>query len=158
MSSTTSDSERLSRTCFCIRLLKVSRGFWEPGVSTKTAWYPSPLRIPRMGPRVVWGRGEVIETLAPTSRLTRVDLPTFGRPSTATKPLLKLLRDFFITKSPDRRRAAATHPTCSVEGCLRLRPQRPLRNRTRAKPGDTHRKGSRAQCWGLRWRRAVSCG
>src|SRR5919202_4730760 len=42
-----------------------------------------------MEPRVVWGRVEVIETFCPTSLFTSVDLPTFGRPTTATKPLLK---------------------------------------------------------------------
>ena len=54
----TSDSERLSTTCSCILALHVSRGFWEPGVSTKIAWYPGPLRTPLIGLRVVWGRDE----------------------------------------------------------------------------------------------------
>ncbi len=34
-----------------------------------------------MTDRVVWGRIEVIETFSPTRRLTRVDLPTLGRPN-----------------------------------------------------------------------------
>src|SRR5687767_2859980 len=84
----TSDSERLSTTCSCILARRVSRGFWEPGVSTKIAWYPGPLRTPRIGLRVVWGRDEVMEIFWPTSLLTRVLLPTFGLPTTATKPLL----------------------------------------------------------------------
>lgn len=36
--------------------------------------------------RVVWGRDEVIATFSPTNALTRVDLPTFGLPTTDTKP------------------------------------------------------------------------
>ena len=36
--------------------------------------------------RVVCGLSETIATFWPTSRLTRVDLPTFGRPTTVTKP------------------------------------------------------------------------
>src|SRR6266536_1433359 len=37
--------------------------------------------------RVVAGTLDVIATFSPQSALTRVDLPTFGRPATATKPL-----------------------------------------------------------------------
>src|SRR5918998_4986940 len=98
-----------------------------------------------MGPRVVWGRGEVMETFAPTSRLTRVDLPTFGRPSTVTKPLLKSLGGPSITGSPDRRHAGATRLTDSVGECRTLRVLRLLCSRTRAEPGDTHRTESRAR-------------
>ena len=57
-----------------------------PGVSTKTSWTSSRTRIPRSRLRVVWTLGVTIATLAPTSRLTRVDLPTLGAPRTATKP------------------------------------------------------------------------
>src|SRR5919202_4006151 len=38
--------------------------------------------------RVVCGLSETIATFAPESAFTSVDLPTFGRPATATKPLL----------------------------------------------------------------------
>jgi hypothetical protein len=34
----------------------------------------------------VFGREEVIATFVPTMAFTRVDLPTLGRPTTATKP------------------------------------------------------------------------
>src|SRR5919198_661229 len=37
--------------------------------------------------RVVCGLSETIATLPPQSAFTSVDLPTFGRPATATKPL-----------------------------------------------------------------------
>src|SRR3954468_4096792 len=39
--------------------------------------------------RVVCGLSETIATLPPARALTSVDLPTFGRPATATNPLLK---------------------------------------------------------------------
>src|SRR3954467_6188204 len=42
--------------------------------------------------RVVCGLSETIATLPPQSALTSVDLPTFGRPATAMKPLLMLRR------------------------------------------------------------------
>ena len=38
------------------------------------------------GVRVVCGRSETIATLVPTSRLTSVDFPTLGRPTSVTKP------------------------------------------------------------------------
>ena len=34
--------------------------------------------------RVVWGLEVTIATFSPTSRFVRLDLPTFGRPMTAT--------------------------------------------------------------------------
>src|SRR5215831_18270076 len=37
--------------------------------------------------RVVCGLSDTIATLPPQSALTRVDLPTFGRPAIATRPL-----------------------------------------------------------------------
>ena len=44
--------------------------------------------------RVVLGRDDVIATLVPTIWLTSVDLPTLGRPTTATKPERTLRRQF----------------------------------------------------------------
>jgi hypothetical protein len=43
--------------------------------------------MPKIRRRVVCGLSETIATLPPASALTSVDLPTFGRPATATKPL-----------------------------------------------------------------------
>src|SRR3954470_22707257 len=57
-----------------------------PGVSTNTIWLAAVVRTPRIWFRVVCGRSETIETLRPTSRLTSVDFPTLGRPTTETKP------------------------------------------------------------------------
>src|ERR1700683_1460004 len=44
------------------------------------------MAMPRISARVVCTFGVTIETLLPTSALTRVDLPTFGAPITATNP------------------------------------------------------------------------
>ena len=42
--------------------------------------------MPRIARRVVCGRTETITTWLPTIALTRVDLPTFGRPASPMKP------------------------------------------------------------------------
>ena len=52
--------------------------------------------------RVVCGLSETIATLPPTSAFTSVDLPTFGRPATATNP------DFTARTS-----RAAARPACA---------------------------------------------
>src|SRR5206468_8280650 len=57
-----------------------------PGVSTKTNWALFSTRMPRISARVVCTLRETMVTLAPTSALTRVDLPTLGAPINATKP------------------------------------------------------------------------
>src|SRR5919199_485856 len=44
--------------------------------------------MPKMRLRVVCGLSDTIATFPPQSAFTSVDLPTFGRPATATKPLL----------------------------------------------------------------------
>ena len=61
--------------------------------------------------RVVCGLSETIATLPPQSAFTSVDLPTFGRPATATKPLSH-------AALPDRaaERAEATSPTLKGGG------------------------------------------
>ena len=58
-----------------------ARGVDEDHFRASGAW-----STPRIRCRVVLGRGEVMATLVPTMVLTSVDLPTFGRPTTATKP------------------------------------------------------------------------
>src|SRR6195952_1470971 len=57
-----------------------------PGVSTRMicAWFS--MTMPRISARVVCTLRETIVTLEPTSALTRVDLPAFGAPISATKP------------------------------------------------------------------------
>ncbi len=61
-------------------------GLKMPGVSTKTIWLAPTIAMPRMRLRVVWTLWVTIETLAPTRRLSSVDLPAFGAPTSATKP------------------------------------------------------------------------
>jgi hypothetical protein len=62
------------------------RGVKMPGVSTSTIWVWPVMATPRTGKRVVWTFWVTIETLAPTMRLTRVDLPAFGAPMMAANP------------------------------------------------------------------------
>src|SRR5262249_43311400 len=57
-----------------------------PGVSTRMICERSSITMPRISARVVCTLRETIVTLEPTSALTRVDLPTFGAPISATKP------------------------------------------------------------------------
>src|SRR2546426_2051716 len=75
-----------------MRDVSASRGRCTPGRSTSTI-SQSPLRCtPRIARRVVCARSETIATFSPTIRFTSVDLPTFGRPARATKPLLVTAR------------------------------------------------------------------
>ena len=57
-----------------------------PGVSTSTNCAASVVTIARRRLRVVCATGEVIATFSPTIRFTKVDLPTLGRPMSATNP------------------------------------------------------------------------
>ena len=57
-----------------------------PGCRRARSAPPGRFTTARMRLRVVWGLSETIATFWPTSRLTRVDLPTLGRPTTVTKP------------------------------------------------------------------------
>src|SRR5690554_4130521 len=57
-----------------------------PGVSTYTAWQVPAVLMPIMLCLVVCGLREVIASFCPRIWFIRVDLPTLGRPTTATKP------------------------------------------------------------------------
>src|SRR5690606_27272028 len=57
-----------------------------PGVSTKMICVVPSVATPRMRVRVVCTLGVTIDSLAPTSALSRVDLPALGAPTRATKP------------------------------------------------------------------------
>src|ERR1700722_19486508 len=71
-----------------IALLRAREALWcSPGVSTKAISASGRREIPTMRWRVVWGRGVTILTFWPTRALSRVDLPTLGRPTRAAKPL-----------------------------------------------------------------------
>src|SRR5256885_11910247 len=57
-----------------------------PGVSRKTSCASPSVATPRTSMRVVCTFGETMVTLAPTSALMSVDLPTLGAPISAMKP------------------------------------------------------------------------
>src|SRR5713226_10779277 len=57
-----------------------------PGVSTKITCACGEVLTPRIRVRVVCGLGLTLASLAPTKAFSNVDLPTFGRPTKATKP------------------------------------------------------------------------
>src|SRR5262245_30452380 len=65
---------------------KRRRGTNSPGVSMNTSWLAPSVAMPRSGTRVVCTLWETIDTLAPTSALTSVDLPALGAPITAINP------------------------------------------------------------------------
>ena len=69
-----------------MRAVSASRGRCTPGRSTSTSCASSRVATPRIARRVVCGLSETIAILRPTIALTSVDLPTFGRPASATKP------------------------------------------------------------------------
>ena len=86
-----STSAKARSTVSCMRSVSESSGRWKPGRSTSTACQSSPsvvpLATPKMRLRVVCGLSLTIATLLPQRALTRVDLPTLGRPATAMNPL-----------------------------------------------------------------------
>ena len=77
----------------------------EPGQVDEHELVPVPVRDPEIRRRVVCGLSETIATLPPQSAFTSVDLPTFGRPATATKP------DFTARRSPAAARAGVGETT-----------------------------------------------
>ncbi len=84
--SAASESASSRSTRRCIRWVSASRGRWTPGRSTRTSCEPAVVATPRIARRVVCGLSETIATFWPTIALTRVDLPTLGRPASATNP------------------------------------------------------------------------
>ncbi len=90
-----STSSSASSTVRCIRSVSGSRGRWNPGRSTSTSWYGEPLAVRR--PRKCAGASSAAcrrrsPPCRPASAFTSVDLPTLGRPATATKPHLTARR------------------------------------------------------------------
>src|SRR5579863_7029342 len=87
--TTTSAASASSSSCVtrrAIRSVSASSGRCTPGRSTSTSCQSGPVATPRIARLVVCGRSEVIATFVPTIAFVNVDLPTFGRPATATKP------------------------------------------------------------------------
>ena len=91
-STTTSASRSASMAASTIRRFIRCIGLWMPGVSMNTICAAGVLRTPTMRWRVVCGLSETIATFWPTKRLSSVDLPAFGRPTSATKPGLHSAR------------------------------------------------------------------
>ena len=89
--SATSTWPRLFTAESTIRSFIRCIGLWMPGVSKSTIWPSGRLTTARMRLRVVCGLSETMATFWPTIWFTRVDLPTFGRPTTATNPGLHRL-------------------------------------------------------------------
>ena len=106
MATTTSTSSSDDVADSFMRWPSAVRGRCSPGVSTKTTWASGRLSTPRTWDRVVFGRGEVMVTLAPTMALTSVDFPTLGRPTTATNP---------------DRKVVTTGPPAAASGTIRTR-------------------------------------
>src|SRR5207253_6425939 len=87
---TVSTSASAERATALVRSPRSVRGLCTPGVSRNTICESGVVRTPRMAARVVWGRSETMATFWPTSRLSSVDLPTLGRPTSVTNPERKL--------------------------------------------------------------------
>ena len=87
ISSAASAAVELLLTRRAMRAVSASRGRCTPGRSTSTSWQSPLWCTPRIARRVVCGRSETIATFSPTTALMNVDLPTLGRPASATKPL-----------------------------------------------------------------------
>src|SRR5258708_10487441 len=81
------------------------RGAKIPGVSMNTSWACACVAMPRSKARVVCTLWETIATLAPTTALIRVDLPTLGAPISAT--------------NPQRRRAGSPRSPSTIEAFRR---------------------------------------
>ena len=145
MTTTTSTSSSAEVADSLSRRPRAVRGRCRPGVSRNTAWLFRRLRTPRTCRRVVFGRGDVMVTFVPMIRFTSVDLPTFGRPITVTKPerngVEELDRSAIKTQSlvmsvdRDRhRRSQGPGERCGPAGCAG-----PGRDRPRAGCSPTPR-------------------
>ena len=85
--STTSTSPSTPVTVrFSVRFSAAACLVWKPGVSTNTNCESEAVRMPVMRCRVVCAFADVMLTFWPTSAFSKVDLPTFGRPTIATRP------------------------------------------------------------------------
>ena len=71
-----------------MRSVSGSSGRWKPGEVDEDELVVVAVDDPAIRRRVVCGLSETIATLPPASAFTSVDLPTFGRPATATNPAL----------------------------------------------------------------------
>src|SRR5690606_7165298 len=119
-------------------------GWKMPGVSMKMSWLSPASAMPRMGTRVVCTLRETIDTFAPTSALTSVDLPALGAPITAMNPhrvvvgaVSEVPSGSFVTGSSDHALAGKEHP----RRFLLRRPLRCALAQRRRLAGDPHLRG-----------------
>ncbi|CFN74206.1 Uncharacterised protein [Bordetella pertussis] len=84
--TTSTSASACVTTRFIMRFMAPPWRVWKPGVSTNTNCSCSRVSTPWMRWRVVWALRDTIDILVPISALVRVDLPTLGRPTMATKP------------------------------------------------------------------------
>ena len=83
---TTSTSPSASVAVALSRVPSAVPGLWMPGVSTNTICASGRVSTPRTWVRVVCGLSETIVTFVPRMRLSSVDFPTLGRPTSVTNP------------------------------------------------------------------------
>ena len=83
-----------------------------PGVSTKAICARGSCSRPIRRWRVVCGRGVTMLSFCPTSAFSSVDLPTLGRPASATKPL----RNSVFARSGSARAPARLRPARRAAG------------------------------------------
>ena len=90
-----------------------------PGVSTKMICAAPSSAMPRTSARVVCTFRETIDTFAPTSWLSSVDLPALGAPISATKPQAGVCRALRLslrsTPEPLRGQRISGPPACSAK-------------------------------------------
>jgi len=79
-----SASRSASLAAWFIKSPSLCCGLCSPGVSTNTTWAAGRVRIPSWFLRVVCGFGETAAIFWVSRALISVDLPTLGRPITAT--------------------------------------------------------------------------
>ncbi len=81
-----SASSKARRASWFMNSPSLCWGICRPGVSINISWASGRVRIPSCCRRVVWGLGETAATVCLSTRFSRVDLPTLGRPITAINP------------------------------------------------------------------------
>ena len=95
--------------------------------------------MPRIRRRVVCTLGETIDTLVPTRRFSKVDLPTFGAPRMAMKPQRVGLDGFSVMPLRSELRRASS---CSAAACSAARLEPPV-----ASPKRDRRARPRSRTW-----------
>ena len=118
-----------------------------PGESTNTYWQSGRVRMPVSRCRVVCGLRETIESFWPTRRLSRLDLPVFGRADDADGAAAVRRSSLRASRAcaapPPARRAARSAASRACSGRARARRIRPRRAARAPRPASRAR-GTRA--------------